>query len=77
VPAIFTALLFVVLSPFHEADRFYGRESDTSLLLKKVASPDFRFGMLYGESGCGKTSLLRAGLLPRLRELGFLALYCR
>jgi len=73
------------LLPFQEADRdrFYGRDLDTSLLLKKVASPatagspDFRFGVLYGESGCGKTSLLRAGLLPRLREMGFLALYCR
>jgi WD40 repeat protein/serine/threonine protein kinase len=73
------AIAFRGLLPFHEADRdrFYGRESDTSLLLQKVASPDFRFGVLYGESGCGKTSLLRAGLLPRLREMGFLALYCR
>jgi len=75
----FHGVAFRGLSPFHEADRdrFYGRESDTSLLLKKVASPEFRFGVLYGESGCGKTSLLRAGLLPRLREMGFLALYCR
>jgi WD40 repeat protein/predicted Ser/Thr protein kinase len=67
------------LLPFQEADRdrFYGRDLDISLLLKKIASPDFRFGVLYGESGSGKTSLLRAGLLPRLREIGFLALYCR
>src|SRR5262249_3712255 len=61
-------LAFRGLLPFQEADRdhFYGRDSDTLLMLKKVTSPEFRFGVLYGDSGCGKTSLLRAGVLPRL-----------
>jgi len=56
------------LVPFHEADRdrFYGREVDTSALFERITHADSRFRVLYGESGCGKTSLLRAGLLPKL-----------
>jgi hypothetical protein len=28
----------------------------------------FRVGLIYGSSGCGKSSLVKAGLLPRLGE---------
>jgi len=28
----------------------------------------FRVGLIYGQSGCGKSSLIKAGLLPRLSE---------
>ena len=33
--------------------------------------------VLSGESGLGKTSLLRAGVFPKLRELGFFPIYIR
>ncbi len=67
------------LVPFHEADRdrFYGREVDTSALFERITHADSRFGVLYGESGCGKTSLLRAGLLPKLWDTGHVPVYCR
>jgi WD40 repeat protein/serine/threonine protein kinase len=67
------------LLPFQEADRnrFYGRETDTPALFEMIRHGDFRFGVLFGESGCGKTSLLRAGLLPKLWEEGYVPVYCR
>ncbi len=33
--------------------------------------------MLYGESGSGKTSLVTAGLAPRLKASGYATVYCR
>ena len=33
--------------------------------------------MLFGRSGLGKSSLLKAGVFPRLRELGFVPIYIR
>lgn len=76
-PAIGAA--FRGLLPFQEADRdrFYGRETDVAALLNMIGHADFRFGVLLGQSGCGKTSLLRAGLLPKLWQQGYLPVYCR
>jgi WD40 repeat protein len=38
-------------------------------------APEFRFGYLSAEAGCGKTSLIRAGLLPKLEARGCLVAY--
>ena len=67
------------LLPFEEDDReqFFGREIETGALFDLVTYGEFRFGVLTGESGCGKTSLLCAGLMPRLRESGYLPVYVR
>lgn len=67
------------LLPFQEADRdrFYGRDVDTASVFGMIAHEQFHFGVLFGESGSGKTSLLRAGVLPKLWEAGFLPVYCR
>jgi len=60
------------LRAFSESDRdfFFGRERETAELLGLVQrSPVV---VLYGQSGLGKTSLLQAGLFPRLKELNYL-----
>jgi hypothetical protein len=63
------------LLPFEDGDELPGRGPEIQMLCTLVTSGDFRFGTLYGESGCGKTSLIRAGLLPQLRAQGFLPIY--
>ncbi|WP_327250529.1 nSTAND1 domain-containing NTPase [Streptomyces sp. NBC_01244] len=45
---------------------FFGRERLTDQLTALVA--EHRFGVVLGPSGSGKSSLLRAGLVPRLRR---------
>jgi WD40 repeat protein len=56
------------LASFREADRelFYGRERETEELFRLVMRE--RLTILFGLSGLGKTSLLQAGLFPRLRD---------
>ncbi|MFG2236315.1 hypothetical protein ACGFNX_41095 [Streptomyces sp. NPDC048723] len=52
-----------------DADRFFGRERLTGELLAKVR--DRRFLAVFGPSGSGKSSLLRAGLVARARASGW------
>lgn len=63
------------LSPFGEddADAFVklGRGKDVSRITTALLDHNFRFGTLDSESGCGKTSLLYAGLLPELKRCGY------
>jgi hypothetical protein len=51
----------------HESVLFFGRREHVETILEKLSS--HRFLMLLGVSGCGKSSLARAGLIPAL-ELG-------
>lgn len=56
------------LTPYDEADApfFFGRERETKLITASLfASP---LTLLYGASGVGKSSILRAGVLKGLRE---------
>ncbi|MFF0738974.1 hypothetical protein ACFYVL_01120 [Streptomyces sp. NPDC004111] len=46
---------------------FFGRERDTAELVERVGR--HRLTMLLGPSGSGKSSLLRAGLVPHLRRV--------
>ncbi len=66
------------LDPFGEAERdvWQGRETERDELAKLVTADGFRAGLLYGEPGVGKTSLVRAGLIPHLRDHGIVALAC-
>ncbi|MGE5341681.1 MAG: TIR domain-containing protein [Candidatus Omnitrophota bacterium] len=62
---------FVGLRPFESNDSlyFFGRKEQTDALLKRLY--DTRFIAVIGSSGSGKSSLVRAGLIPLL-EAGFL-----
>ncbi len=66
------------LDPFGEAERdvWQGRESERDELARMVTADGFRAGLLFGEQGVGKTSLVRAGLIPHLRDHGVVALAC-
>src|SRR5215813_2144196 len=59
------------LRPFEETDHalFFGREAQVSALLRQLE--DHAFVAVLGSSGSGKSSLVRAGLIPAVRE-GFL-----
>jgi WD40 repeat protein len=54
---------------------FHGREAESDLLLSMVRHR--LLTVLYGQSGLGKSSLLQAGLFPRLRADGWLPVYIR
>lgn len=62
---------FIGLRPFDEKDshRFFGRRHQTEELLDRLHGT--RMVAVVGSSGCGKSSLVRAGLVPALKA-GFL-----
>ena len=65
------------LAAFGEQDAalFFGREAATSQVLERMSQHLAGPGLLVvsGASGAGKSSLLRAGVLPRIREDGLAA----
>jgi len=58
-----------------DSDYFYGRAKETRDLIKLIEKNTLT--IIFGKSGVGKTSLLRAGLMPKLRELYYLPIYIR
>ena len=65
------------LSSYSEETRayFHGRDDETAELARRVQRK--LLTVLFGQSGLGKTSLLRAGLVPRLRAEGYCPVYVR
>ncbi|HEY6324722.1 MAG TPA: WD40 repeat domain-containing protein [Thermoanaerobaculia bacterium] len=65
------------LDPFDETDReyFHGRAAESGELLRLVRREPLT--VLFGRSGLGKTSLLKAGLFPLLRGEDCLPVYLR
>ena len=57
------------LTPYSEEDApfFFGRDAERDLIIANLMAS--RFTLLYGASGVGKTSVLRAGAAYRLRRL--------
>ncbi|TAM98731.1 MAG: ATP-binding protein, partial [Rhodanobacteraceae bacterium] len=54
---------------------FHGRDEEAAELARRVQRK--LLTVLFGQSGLGKTSLLRAGLVPRLRGEDFCPVYVR
>ena len=65
------------LASFTEDTRryFYGRDEEIAELSRRVQRK--LLTVLFGKSGLGKTSILRAGLVPRLRTQGYCPVYVR
>ncbi|MGD9144483.1 MAG: protein kinase [Anaerolineae bacterium] len=72
IPAAEAANPYKGLRPFYEADAadFFGREALTQRLLARLAEEDgmAHFLAVVGPSGSGKSSVVRAGLIPALRR---------
>jgi DNA-binding winged helix-turn-helix (wHTH) protein len=54
---------------------FFGRETEVEAICSQIIA--HRSCILYGRSGVGKSSILRAGLMPRLKSEGHLAFAIR
>ena len=65
------------LSSYSEETRayFHGRDDEAAELARRVQRK--LLTVLFGQSGLGKTSLLRAGLVPRLRGEAYCPVYVR
>ena len=59
---------FPGLRPFEpdEDHLFFGREAETDELVRRLRTR--RFLSVIGTSGCGKSSLVRSGLIPSLQS---------
>ncbi len=59
---------YIGLNPYSEADAdfFFGRQTDIDIITKNLRA--WRLTVLYGDSGVGKSSVLRAGVIDKLRQ---------
>lgn len=72
-PRNWTGAPYPGLRPFgtDEATIFCGRDRDADGLIAQLRDPGRRFLAVVGDSGTGKSSLVYAGLLPRLKDGAF------
>lgn len=63
------------LGAYSEGQRLYGRDKETSALTEIILN--HTAVVVYGKSGIGKSSLLKAGVFPLLRQNGFIPIYLR
>src|SRR5689334_2972029 len=55
--------------PFQDGDTIFGRDREIAELVDRLIAD--RWVLLYSPSGAGKSSLLNAGVLQRMRERRF------
>lgn len=60
------------LLPYQDGDELPGehRRLEARLLVTQFGEPTFSFGVVCGDSGCGKTSLLRSAIQRSLKAVG-------
>ena len=68
---------WIGLVSFTESSRgyFHGRDDEITELCRRIQRK--RLTVLFGKSGLGKTSILQAGVVPRLRDQGYCPVYLR
>ncbi len=76
-PAVDERNPWLGLASFTEETRayFFGRDEEVAELARRVQRK--LLTVLFGQSGLGKTSVIRAGLVPRLRAQGYCPIYVR
>lgn len=60
---------------FDDAEIFFGRKLEIELLLSDIISA--RLVLLFARTGSGKTSLINAGIRPRLKKVNYETFYIR
>ena len=63
------------LGAYSEGQQLYGRDKETIALTDIIIN--HTASVVYGKSGIGKSSMLRAGVFPQLRCNGFVPIYLR
>ena len=53
---------------YDDAPLFAGRKEEIQACAKELLRSEISLFLLHGQSGCGKSSFLRAGLIPHLNE---------
>ena len=68
---------WIGLASFTESTRtyFHGRDNEITELCRRIQRKPLT--VLFGKSGLGKTSILQAGVVPRLRDQGYCPVYLR
>ena len=67
-PAIQTPNLSFISEGVAQEIAASGRQEDVNQLIERISRADYKLTIIHGPSGVGKSSILKAGLLPALRQ---------
>jgi len=68
---------FVGITAYKREHRefFFSRHKERDHLLNLIRQTNYRVGVVSGEAGVGKTSLVNAAVMPQLQTAGFIPIY--